>query len=120
MGKLAIVVIGASVFVLVTILLVYDRGVQPAIEATDLESLYNPVHAGEEQPSGFRQLLPRDAIRPIYEPEFLSAAETGWPDETLVVGLEIDGDARAYAVSYLNRREIVNDHVGKTPVLVTW
>lgn len=120
MGKLAMIAIAASVLVLVAILLVNDRGVQPAIEATDPELLYNPVHAGEEPPSGFRQLLPRDAIPPIYEPEFVSAAETEWLDETLVVGLEIDGDARAYAVSYLNRREIVNDHVGKTPVLVTW
>jgi hypothetical protein len=93
---------------------------QQAIEGRKAGSLYNPVHAGEELPRGFRQLLARDAIRPIYEPEFVSASESGWDDRSLVVGLEIDGDARAYPVSFLNRREIVNDHVGKTPVLVTW
>jgi hypothetical protein len=92
----------------------------PAIEARTADSLYNPVHAGEELPQGFRDLLPRDAIRPIYDPQFVSAADAGWDDLALVVGLEINGDARAYPVSLLNRREIVNDHVGKTPVLVTW
>jgi hypothetical protein len=92
----------------------------PAIEGRTADSLYNPVHAGEELPQGFRDLLPRDAIRPIYDPKFVAAADAGWHDLALVVGLEIDGDARAYPVSFLNRREIVNDHVGKTPVLVTW
>lgn len=92
----------------------------PAIEGRSADSLYNPVHAGEELPQGFRDLLPRDAIRPIYDPQFVSADDADWHDQALVVGLEIDGDARAYPVSFLNRREIVNDHVGKTPVLVTW
>lgn len=93
---------------------------EPAIEGREAGSLYNPVHAGEELPTGFRQLLARDAIRPIYDPTFVSASESGWHDEALVVGLEIDGNAKAYPVSFLNRREIVNDHIGKTPVLVTW
>ena len=86
----------------------------------DLDGIYDPARAGEGLPNGFRQLLPRDAILPIYDPQFVAASESGWPDDALVVGLEIDGDARAYPVSFLNRREIVNDHVGKTPVLVTW
>jgi hypothetical protein len=92
----------------------------PAIEGREPGTLYNPVHAGEELPLGFRSLLPRDAILPIYNPQFVIASDSGWHDQALVVGLEIDGDARAYPVSFLNRREIVNDHVGKTPVLVTW
>lgn len=114
------VFIAVSVAVLVTLSLANDRGVQPEIEGLEIGSLYNPVHAGEETPSGFRQLIPRDGIRPVYDPEFLSAAETDWHRDTLVIGLAIDGDAKAYPVSFLNRREIVNDHVGKTPVLVTW
>jgi hypothetical protein len=92
----------------------------PAIEGRQATSLYNPVHAGETLPTGFRDLLPRDAIRPIYDPQFVPAAEAGWHEQALVIGLEINGDSRAYPVSALNRREIVNDHVGKTPVLVTW
>ena len=92
----------------------------PTIEGRTDDSLYNPVHAGEELPQGFRNLLPRDAIRPIYNPQFVPADDARWDDRSLVVGLEINGDARADPVSFLNRREIVNDHVGKTPVLVTW
>jgi len=91
-----------------------------AFDDTDPDSLYSPVLAGEELPDGYRRSLPRDAIRPIYDPTFVSASRVGWGDDTLIVGLEIDGDARAYPVSYMNQREIVNDHVGGTPVLVTW
>jgi len=92
----------------------------PAIEGRDPGSLYNPVRAGEALPEGFRDLLPRDAIPPIYDPQFVAASDARWDDRSLVVELEINGDARAYPVSFLNRREIVNDHVGRTPVLVTW
>ena len=32
----------------------------------------------------------------------------------------INGEAKAYAIGPLNGREMVNDTVGGTPVLVTW
>ncbi len=118
--RLMIVFLASVVGVLGASWLLRSGSDPPAIEGREDGSLYNPVHAGEQVPPGFRQLLARDAIRPIYDPVFVSASESGWHDQTLVVGLEIDGDARAYPVSFLNRREIVNDHVGKTPVLVTW
>lgn len=35
---------------------------------------YDPVRAGEALPSGFRQVLPRDAILPIYDPAFRNDA----------------------------------------------
>jgi len=113
-------IVGAAVAFAGVLYLMNSPGIDPAIESIDSQPLYNPVHAGEELPSGFRQLIPRDGIRPIYDPTFLSAAQTTWPDNTLVIGVEIDGDAKAYPVNFLTRREIVNDHVGRTPVLVTW
>ena len=67
-------------------------------------------------------LLPPDAIPAISNPSFLSAEEAGdqyGPDE-LVLGVEIDGDARAYSVPLLSRHEIVNDVVGGKPIAVTW
>ncbi len=64
--------------------------------------------------------LPVDAINPVYEPEFVSADEVDLLPDELVMGLEIDGDARAYPVGLLRFREIVNDVVGGTPVLITW
>jgi len=118
--RVVIVLLAAAVAVFAASWLARGASEQPAIEGREAGSLYNPVHAGEKVPRGFRQLLARDAILPIYEPVFVAAEESGWQDDALVVGLEIDGDARAYPVSFLNRREMVNDHVGKTPVLVTW
>jgi len=67
-------------------------------------------------------LLPKDAIRSIDSPRFFSAQEADAeyePDE-IVIGLEIDGDARAYSVSLLSSHEIVNDIVGGRPIAVTW
>jgi hypothetical protein len=81
---------------------------------------YNPVTAGEPLPDGFRQLLPRDAIRPIYSPQFVDADDTGWPPDTDVIGGTIDGEAKAYPVSELNGRELLVDELGGEPILVSW
>ncbi len=68
----------------------------------------------------FRQLLPRDAIAPVYDALFMPAeSATLHPDE-LVIGVEINGESKAYPVDPLNFREMVNDTVGGVPVLVTW
>lgn len=67
-------------------------------------------------------LLPRDAIPAIDNPQFLSAAEADdyyAPDE-LILGVEFDGDARAYSVPLLSSHEIVNDTVGGRHIAVTW
>ena len=82
--------------------------------------IYDPVRAGEPTPAGFRQLLPRDAIHPVYNPTFRSAESTEWSAGTLVIGLELNGEAKAYPVSFLNFREMVIDWIGGSPVLVTW
>lgn len=64
--------------------------------------------------------LPRDAIKPIYEPEFVTAEEAILDDQELVLGLEINGESRAYPVGPLHFREMVIDEVGGVPVLVSW
>ena len=86
----------------------------------DPSEVYDPVQAGEPLPPGFRQVLARDAILPIYDPEFVPAAESPWGDDVLVIGLALDGEAKAYPVDTLNRREIVVDRLAGIPVLVTW
>lgn len=86
----------------------------------DPSETYDPVRAGEETPRGFRQLLNRDVIAPIYDPVFVAAAASEWPDEALIIGVEIDGDARAYPVKRLDTREMVIDRIAGIPVLVTW
>ena len=37
-----------------------------------------------------------------------------------ILGIEINGDVRAYSVPMLSRHEIVNDIVGGIPIAVTW
>ncbi len=86
----------------------------------DPRSVYNPVTAGEPLPYGFRQLLPRDGIQPIYEPKFTSSDGVDWPAETQVIGVSADGEAKAYPVSVLDRHEMVNDFLAGDPILVTW
>jgi hypothetical protein len=81
---------------------------------------YNPVVAGERLPDGFRQLLPRDAIRPVYEPSFVAAAAAGWPPDTEVIGVAIGDEAKAYPVGFLNSRELVIDEIDDEPILVSW
>ena len=86
----------------------------------DPGSVYDPVDVGDPLPVGFRQLLRRDGILPVYDPQFVAAKDSGWSDGTLVIGLELDGQSRAYPVGFLNRREMVIDSVAGIPVLVTW
>ncbi len=63
---------------------------------------------------------PRDAIKPIYDPVFVTAEEANLDEQELVLGLEINGESRAYPVGPLHYREMVNDEVGGVPVLVSW
>ena len=82
--------------------------------------LYDPVREGETLPDGYRPVISRDGIRPVYRPTFVRADDSVWPDDELVIGVEIDGDARAYPVGFLNRREIVLDMHRGIPTFVTW
>lgn len=95
-------------------------GTAPAGVRVAPHEVYNPVTAGETLPEGFRQLLPRDGISPIYDPTFASAEDVDWPDETQVIGVAAGVEAKAYPVSFLDRHEMVNDVIAGDPILVTW
>ena len=82
-------------------------------------SSYDPIQAGEVPP-GYYQSVPRGVIRAVYEPEFVAADRVRWPDATLVIGVAHQGSAKAYPVSFLNFREMVNDAIGDWPILVSW
>ncbi len=68
----------------------------------------------------FRQLIPRDAIEPVYKPQFLAGKSAALGPQDLVIGVAINGESKAYPVGPLNFREMVNDVVGGVPILVTW
>ena len=71
-------------------------------------------------PSDFKQLLPRGAIAAIDEPTFVSAGEAEIADDAWVLGVAIDGVAKAYSLNLLNRHEVVNDRFGELPVAAVW
>ena len=80
------------------------------------------------QPEGVRELDPDeyrdtgwvDAIAPIYDPQIVASTESKLFDEELVMGVEINGQSRAYPIRLMAFREMANDVVGGVPVLVSW
>lgn len=80
------------------------------------------LSAGRNRDLELVTLLGFDAIRSIENPTFLERANADGlysPDE-LILGIDIEGDARAYSVPLLSRHEVVNDVVGGKPVAITW
>ncbi|TFH23767.1 MAG: DUF3179 domain-containing protein, partial [Myxococcales bacterium] len=64
---------------------------------------------------------PKDGIPALLKPTFVAADDASFiRGEDVVVGLEIDGHARAYPLKILNWHEIVNDELGDLPVAVTY
>ena len=68
------------------------------------------------------QLLPFDGIRPVYEPEFASqeAVQDLLQQDELIIGISLGDEAKAYPISVLRFREMVNDEMAGIPTLVTW
>ena len=69
-----------------------------------------------------RTILPRDGIRAVLRPQFLSMedADRVYDHDEPVIGIEIDGVARAYSIPYLSEHEIVNDEIAGRKIAVTW
>ena len=88
-----------------------------ALEESSFLQSNKPV---EIDPRQFRQLIPRDAIFPIYEPNIVPAGDVELLADELVIGVDIEGESRAYPIGPLVRREMVNDVVAGVPILVTW
>ena len=67
-------------------------------------------------------LLPFDAIPSIDEPRFydVDQANQEYEDHELVIGVAVEGEARAYPIDLLSRHEIVNDTIAGHPIAVTW
>jgi len=65
---------------------------------------------------------PPDGIPSIDNPKFISVQEASkfLEDSELVLGLNINGDIRAYPLQILVWHEIVNDEVGSNPIAVSY
>jgi hypothetical protein len=65
---------------------------------------------------------PRDGIPALFNPEYISAkeAERLLDPEERVLGLKINGVARAYPLRIMSWHELVNDEIAGIPYLVSW
>ena len=70
--------------------------------------------------AAFDQLLDRDRIRPVYSPLVVTPEMAALDSDDLVIGVSMGGESRAYPIRPLRFREMVNDKLGGTPILVTW
>ncbi len=66
------------------------------------------------------RVLGKDDIPPIYHPSFVSATAAQLQPDELVLGVAINGETRAYPITILKGREMVNDTLRGVPILVTW
>ena len=68
------------------------------------------------------RVVPRDLIPAVFDPVHVPAADVGEQvgEASPVIGVSVDGESVAYSVTYLSGREVVNDTVGGTPIVVTW
>jgi hypothetical protein len=62
----------------------------------------------------------RDGIPALINPATLRGSDADWSDDHIVVGVEINGEARAYPIPVLNWHELVNDTLGGQPILVSY
>ncbi len=84
-------------------------GTQPGLTPEEREVL-----------SRMSRVLGRDMIFPIYHPRFVPAEEATVKADELVLGIEINGRAKAYPITILASREMVNDELSGVPILATW
>lgn len=86
----------------------------PRWNGFDLEGAH--IDASEVRAGG----PPRDGIPALDAPDAAPLASAGWSPETVVIGVERGGVARAYPVPVLDWHELVNDTLGGEAILVSW
>ena len=113
-----------------------DQGASSAISPADAPD-FSPSTDGAvtprlSDPSGFTTRPPRtrnqgdSPVRltgfvPLDNPVFIEpSAATFLADDELVLGLEWNGEARAYPVRMMVYHHVVNDEVSGSPVLITY
>jgi Protein of unknown function (DUF3179) len=129
----ALSIVGVLVVVLIVTIInpstvsIANSSTNPNTNTNSINSAPTPV--GEEEENSIVPLdqivsggPPPDGIPSIDNPKFISVqeADRNLEDSELVLGLNINGDIRAYPLQILVWHEIVNDKVENTPVAVTY
>jgi hypothetical protein len=64
---------------------------------------------------------PKDGIPAILKPKFVSPEQAAFLNESdQVIGVEVNGAAKAYPLKILNWHEVVNDTINGIPIMVTF
>ncbi len=106
-------------------------GSENAIASSDESARVDPFELELMETDGVKHLIPLDKVRgggppkdgipSIDSPVFAGIDESRFmSDSDTVVGVEINGDAKAYPIFILVWHEIVNDRIGNVPVSVTY
>ena len=86
----------------------------------DVSALPNPDNP-EDRPEGvyLSRFDVRDGPESAYTPCFVAAEDSDFEDDTVVIGLAMEDEARAYAIEQLVAH-FVNDRIGDDPLLVSY
>ena len=131
-SKLLVLIVGiivaAGVFVFFASDMIGDEANQTVQIEPDNEDISEPkimITDGTKHTVPLDKILsggpPPDGIPSIDSPKFVTSSEADFvSDSDIVLGLNINGDTRAYPLFILVWHEIVNDRVGGIPVAVTY
>lgn len=106
-----------------------EPGAEPAVVAPppDGRNLQPQLENANIDLSEVVALLPPDGIPAILPDEvsdiMVTAAEAdtaGIDPNVRVIGVEVNGESRAYPIPYMSQHEIVNDEVGGRLIAATW
>ena len=121
-GKAVVVAVGLAGIVAGLVAYWYHTAHPGTHEATVSISRPNVDSAMDRVVSSGPMARPRDYFRVIDRPKYLSVAEAAatMADDEIVLGLDVDGNRRAYPINYLNDHELVREEIAGLPLLVSW
>ncbi|MGD8330345.1 MAG: DUF3179 domain-containing (seleno)protein [Acidobacteriota bacterium] len=91
-----------------------------ALAALALMTRLPSLTAQQDVPAGYKPVPGRASLGAIDDPSVVGASDARLRDDAWVVGVVIDGRARAYGLALLNEHEVVNDRIGDTELVVVW
>ncbi len=95
------------------------RGPDPAVPP--IASDFNVENLKVPPEMILRSRQPKDGIKALTNPPTSPvAAATFLEPASRIVGLTVDGVSRAYPINVLNWHELVNDHLGRTDLAITY
>ncbi len=89
-----------------------DRPAPPAVrDINDKEGDYD---------AAARRAVPRDRFEVLDSPNMSHARDAKLEGDEPVIGVVLNGEARAYPIAVMGRHELVNDVCATTPIAVSW